>query len=215
LETGIESESLSREQNQSPETKPYPRRIFWLRLLAFLIVPALFVGVLVVGLIRTSPKELSGRTAPDFELRVLGTGETLSSRELQGAPVIVNFWASWCIPCREEAPVLEQKWQKYRDQGVRFLGVNVQDAEQDALAFVEEFGLTFPSVRDVDLKLWSKFGVRGLPETFFIDHEWKFESVGAGEQIGTKGATKILGAISPALLESQIELLLEKRAKDE
>jgi cytochrome c biogenesis protein CcmG/thiol:disulfide interchange protein DsbE len=211
LDTHVESESLSEEEPQRQESKPFSRRIFWLRLLAFLIVPGLFVGVLVVGLIRASPRDLVGRSAPEFELPVLGSGKTLASRDLKGSPVIVNFWASWCVPCREEAPVLEQKWRKYQNHGVRFLGVNVHDAKEDALKFVREFGITFPSVRDVDLRLWTKFGVRGLPETFFIDHNWRFASVGAGEQIGSRGAIKIWGAIRPAVLESQIQLLLERK----
>lgn len=168
----------------------------------------------MAGLIRTSPRDLVGKSAPNFVLPILGSEETLSSDDLKGSPVVVNFWASWCIPCREEAPTLEQKWRKYREQGVRFMGVNVQDAEEDAIGFVKEFGITFPSVRNTDLRLWTQFGVRGLPETFFLDHRWRFVSIGAGEQIGSRGATKILGAILPAVLESQIQLLLEHKKNE-
>ncbi|MBW3588722.1 MAG: TlpA family protein disulfide reductase [Actinobacteria bacterium] len=181
--------------------------------MTFLVVPSLFVAFLAVGLLGSSPQELVGKSAPEFELPVLGSKEKLTSAELKGSPVVVNFWASWCIPCKEEAPTLEEKWRKYRAEGIRFVGVNVQDLEQDATAFVEEFGITFPSVRDTELELWNQFGVRGLPETFFIDHQWKFVSVGAGKEIGNRGATKILGAISPAVLESQIRALLERSKK--
>lgn len=167
-----------------------------------------------MGLIRTSPRDLVGKSAPEFELPVLGSGQTLSSADLKGSPVVVNFWASWCIPCREEAATLEQKWLKYRQQGIQFVGVNVQDLEEGARGFVKEFGISFPSVRDTDLKLWTQFGVRGLPETFFVDHRWRFVSVGAGEQVGSRGATKILGAISPAVLENQIQLLLERKKNE-
>lgn len=209
MDTLNEGDSLNEEKEPEPS-----RRIRWLRLLAFLIVPVLFVGLLAVGLLRTSPRDLVGESAPDFELRILGSEETLSSDDLRGSPVVINFWASWCIPCRQEAPTLEEKWRKYREQGVQFVGVNVQDAEDDALEFVREFGISFPSIRDTNLTLWTKFGVRGLPETFFIDHQWMFVSVGAGEQIGSRGATKILGAISPAVLENQIQLLLDRKKNE-
>lgn len=163
MDTHIEGYSLSEGQSQQREPKPNSRRRFWLKQLAFLIIPALF-------------------RAPDFELPVLGSDQALSSGDLMGSPVVVNFWASWCVPGREEAPTLEQKRRRYPDQGIRFVGVNVQDVEEDATGFVEEFGITFPSVRDTDLQLWTQFGVRGLPETFFIDHRWRFVSVGSGEQ---------------------------------
>lgn len=189
-----------------------PKRIRVVRVMAFVLVPALFIGFIGFSLLSTAPPgTLVGKAAPEFELPLLGSGELLSSEQLKGQPVVLNFWASWCIPCREEARTLERSWQKYKDQGVRIVGVNVQDSEADAQAFVNEFGVTFPSVRDTDLKLWTKLGVRGLPETFFIDHSWKFVGIGSGKQVDSSGGTKILGAIDPALLDSQIKILLERQ----
>lgn len=184
-------------------------RLKWLRLLAFFVVPSLFVGFLAIGLSkRSDTQRLTGKPAPNFELPLL-QGGSLSSTDLKRHPVVVNFWASWCKPCREEAPTLQAKWEKYGGEGVRFVGINVQDLEEDARAFVQEFGITFPSVRDTDLKLYTSFGVRGLPETFFIDHTYKFRAVGSGDESGTQGSFKILGAIQPGLLEAQIRHLLE------
>lgn len=181
-------------------------------MLACVVVPAAFVGFIAFGLLKTTgPKATSGTALPEFELQVLGSTGTLSSADLAGRPLVINFWASWCIPCREEALTLERAWNKYKNQGVQFLGVNVQDSERDAQAFVKEMGITFPTVRDTDLKLWTKFGVRGLPETFFVDHTGRFVGVGSGKLLENQGGTKILGAIDPALLNSQIETLLGRR----
>lgn len=180
-----------------------------LRLAAFVLVPAAFVGFLGYGLFTTRPpKAVVGQQAPSFALPELGGTKTISAADLEGAPVVVNFWASWCVPCREEAPDLERMWQRYRRDGVQFLGVNIKDTEEDAKAFVREFRITYPSVRDVDQEVTLKFGVAGVPETFFVDHRWRFVSIGRGPQIGTQGGTAVRGAISPALLRSRVEFLL-------
>jgi cytochrome c biogenesis protein CcmG/thiol:disulfide interchange protein DsbE len=154
-----------------------------------------------------------GTRAPDFDFPLVSEG-TFSSQNLKGHPVVVNFWASWCLPCREEAPLLEEKWNAYRGRGIRFLGVNVKDSLEDARAFTKEFGLTFPSVRDTDLYLYTSFGLVGLPETFFIDHTYKFRGIGASDQSGEQAGFKILGAIPPAVLDSQIQLLLKLKEND-
>lgn len=183
----------------------------WWRVLAFAAVPLLLIGLLAYGLLRTqAPKAVVGAVAPSFQLPRLG-GQTLSSDQLRGKPLVLNFWASWCRPCREEAPTLERAWERYGAQGVQFLGVNVQDSPEDAMAFTREFWITYLSVRDRDLRLWTDLGMRGVPETFFIDHTWRFLAIGSGQQVGSQGATKVLGAISPSELKAQIELLLQRR----
>lgn len=181
------------------------------RLLAFIVVPGLFMAFLTFGLLRTTEKKFVGKPAPEFEMPLLGGG-SLSSAQLKGKPVVFNFWASWCIPCRQEAATLEAAWRKYKDQGVMFVGVNINDSIQDAQGFVDEFKITYPSIRDTDLKLQSQMSVRGLPETFFVDRSYRFVATGGTAQVGSQGGTKILGAISPAVLDSEIRSLLASGA---
>ncbi len=131
------------------------------------------VAVLAYGMAnRTAPTGQSGATrvgkpAPTFAMDLYGGGELSYGPDL-GEPVVLNFWASWCPPCREESPLLERTWKQYRDRGVLFVGVDTQDTEQDALAYIDEFGLTFPNGLDVDGEITVAYGVVGLPVTFFI-----------------------------------------------
>lgn len=202
----IDSDS---EVQTEPSVSPGKLRI--VRVLAFVLVPLSFISFIGYSLLQTEPpKGLVGSKMPEFSLPLLGSESKFSSSDLAGGPVVINFWASWCIPCREEARVLEAAWKKYESEGVRVLGINVQDSEQDAQAFAKEFGITYPTVRDTDLKLWTKLGVAGLPETFFVDHEGIFFGVGSGKKIDQSGGTKILGAIDSALLDSQIRLMLNE-----
>lgn len=108
-------------------------------------------------------------------------GRTLALEELRGKAVFLNFWASWCPPCRTEAGLLEAAWQKYRDQGVGFVGVNIQDEEESARTFIREFGITYPNGLDRGARIAIGYGVWGLPETFFIDREERitYKHVGA------------------------------------
>ena len=151
-------------------------------------------------------------TVPDFELPLLLSDDVLSSESLRGHPVVLNFWASWCAPCREEAPLLEQTYQRFRDQGVRFVGVNIRDQEPNARRFVEDFGITFPVVRDEDQELARGLDVYGLPQTFFIDADGRLASTTDTEgQGGTgQGGTIVLGAVDERELIEQIEQLLEE-----
>jgi cytochrome c biogenesis protein CcmG/thiol:disulfide interchange protein DsbE len=191
-----------------------PRRRSW-RLLVALVPAAAFVALLAFGLARSGSRATLVNEAPDFELPLLSRqDETLSSNDLQGHPVVVNFWASWCIPCREEAPLLERTWRRYKDDGVIFLGVNIKDAESDAEDFIQEFGLTYPNVRDLEQELTRPFGVTGLPETFFIDHNWTFFGTVRGNEVGQDQGTVVLGAISEEELITNVELLVRRAASE-
>lgn len=179
-----------------------------LRVLAFIVVPALLMGVLAVGLIRTeSPKVKQGATAPDFTLPTVGGG-TLASSDLKGTPVVINFWASWCDPCNLEAPDLEATWKQYQARGVRVVGVDYEDQTADAQAFVAKYGISYPSVVDKGGQLATKFGVRGVPETYFVDAQYRFFSIGQGQEQGNRLGTKIQGPVSRTELKGQLDAML-------
>ena len=109
------------------------------------------------------------KRAPDFTLPDLASGQSISLSDFRGRIVVLNFWASWCLPCREEAPGLQAMWQAYRSRGVQFLGSNYADDRFAARAFVDEFGITYPSVFDPSGRLAADYAFFGLPSTFVID----------------------------------------------
>jgi cytochrome c biogenesis protein CcmG, thiol:disulfide interchange protein DsbE len=140
---------------------------------AVVIAVLAVIGLLGYGLLSKAEGSLTvGEPAPDKELPTLdGTG-TGSIADYRGQWVLVNFWASWCDPCREEAPALQRFYERYRDQGVTVLGIDLDDATEDARDFVEEFGLTYPQLRDGDGDEWrDDYAMTGFPESFLIDPE--------------------------------------------
>jgi cytochrome c biogenesis protein CcmG/thiol:disulfide interchange protein DsbE len=151
-----------------------------------------FVALLAYGLTtratdRTIDDALTRGEAvqpPGFALRALAGGRpqgaageawrhaaadgTVGLDELRGTPLVINFWASWCDPCRAEAKVLERGWRQSGGRDVLFLGLDNQDATEDARDFIRQFGLTFPHVRDGGNDTQRAWGVTGLPETYFV-----------------------------------------------
>jgi len=136
---------------------------------AFLAVLAV-VGLLGFGLLSKGEAKIAlGEPVPDRELPVLGGEGEGSIADYHGRWVLVNLWASWCVPCRQEAPDLERFSRHFRERGVTVLGIDVQDNSADALAFVREHRLTYPQLRSVGDERSAAFGSTGVPENFLVD----------------------------------------------
>ncbi len=121
----------------------------------------------------------SGKQASDYSIQLF-SGGSFRLADQRGKVVLVNFWASWCPPCREEAPVLEKAWQAYEDKGIVMAGVDVWDTEKDARAFMKEFGTTYPNGPDPNGEIAIDYGLTGVPETWFIDREGRLVRRWAG-----------------------------------
>ena len=167
------------------------------------------LAVVVVGgffLLRPAADEgVEAEVLPAFDLPFLMEEGSFTNEDLQGKPVVINFWASWCGPCREETPLLQETWEKYKDDLV-ILGVNLRDAPDNAKAFAQEFDVTYPLVVDEDQSLYKQIApIDGLPQTFFVDAEGRFLEQ---EEASDEGSL-VLGAIEEEELEAQIQALLE------
>jgi cytochrome c biogenesis protein CcmG/thiol:disulfide interchange protein DsbE len=138
-------------------------------LLAFLAVLAV-VGLLAFGLLsKGSTKIAVGEPVPDRALPALPGPGNGSIAEHRGDWVLVNLWASWCVPCREEAPVLERFYRQHRGQDTTVVGINVQDNRDDAVAFLRSHPTTYPQLRSVGDERSAAFGSTGVPENFLVD----------------------------------------------
>ena len=137
---------------------------------------------------------LEGATMPSLTLPLYGGGQVALS-ELRGQPVVLNFWASWCAPCRAEAPTLEKVYGEYRERGVTFLGVGVRDVMERGQAFIDEFGITYPNAHDPQGQAWRAFRLTGVPETLFVTSD----GVVAGRHIGHISEEKLREAVESLL----------------
>lgn len=180
----------------------------WKRALIAAAVAVPIIALLRFGLTRdpraiASP--LPGRPAPAFDLAVFAsgsgafapsTGERIRLADLRGNVVVVNFWASWCLPCKDEHAALSQTAARYADRGVRFLGVVYNDVTANALRWIADMGgQTYPALLDPGTRTAIDFGVYGVPETFFIGRDGRV-------------ASKHVGPISEIVLAQKIDSLL-------
>ena len=168
------------EQTQG-ETKSSRRRTIWF-LIALAFVMALVV-MLALGLRPDTSTMLQGQPAPNFELTAFNgefDGQHFSLEELHGQPVVLNFWASWCVECDKEMALLEQAWHDYQDQGVWFIGVDYLDIDSAGLAYLDRFGITYPNAPDIGSRTFEDYRCTSVPETFFIDSDGVIQHVQIG-----------------------------------
>ena len=165
------------------QSSPWPARLAALGV--GLAVVAL-LGLFIWGLGRrgtVGSVQVAVRQAPDFELALFGQPGSLSGNwrlsEQAGRPVVVNFWASWCLPCEDEAPVLERLARRYRER-VAFVGVDVQDTDANARAFLDRYRVTYPNGADRSGEISIDYGMSGVPETYFISRDGRVVRKWAG-----------------------------------
>lgn len=149
----------------APQAQDRPRR--WGAILAwgFLLGLLLLLGL---GLLRSQQGPISeGSVVPDFVLTTFD-GQEIALRDLAGQVVVINFWASWCRTCDEEAAELEQAFQIYKDRDVVFLGVDYSDTNRAALDYLEKYGVTYPNGPDLRTRISQAFRIRAVPETYIV-----------------------------------------------
>ena len=134
---------------------------------ALVAVCGLF-GLLVWKLTHQTKAAKVGGPVPNFALKRLDTGGTLSLAQLRGKPAVINFFASWCQPCKGEAPILEEAFQQYKGK-VAFVGIDYHDVTSDGRRFLRAHDITFPTVQDGSGMTGDRFGLTGVPETFVVN----------------------------------------------
>jgi cytochrome c biogenesis protein CcmG, thiol:disulfide interchange protein DsbE len=202
-----------------------PRRFRALRFLApalGLLAAAGLVGLLIYGVIARSPDTRIDDSlarnqpipAPSYRLAVLRRGTLgprlerrvgpaladgrVSPSELRGTPYVLNIWASWCVPCRDEAPELVREWRRMRPRGVLFVGLDMQDTAEDARRFMDHYGIDYLTIKDPTNDTSHRYGATGVPETFFISAR--------GDIVN-----HVIGVVTPAQLRGGIDAAVSGR----
>lgn len=173
----------------------------WIVTGGFVVACLVVLGIFSLGFGKDPhevPFGMKGQTAPAFTLRDLATDQPVSLADFKGRPVVINFWASWCGPCKVEHPYLEWAQREYGDRVV-FLGILFEDTPENARAFLSQHGTPFPELIDPDSMISVAYGLGGVPETYFIDADGKI-------------VDKFAGAIWPAKLTEHLKPLLEPGA---
>ena len=156
-----------------------------------------FVLLLAARLIQTNQSEQrASGVAPAFTLTTFD-GQKISSADLLGKGVVLNFWASWCDPCRDEAAMLEETWNREKDNGIVFVGLDYLDQEPAAKAYMAEFGITYPSGPDLQSAAARRYGIKGVPETFFINPQGSITDIVIGPIVSQAKMEEYLAKIRP------------------
>lgn len=191
-EFAIVDPELNVYERSQPDGRHSRSVLIWQIVIAAVMI--LFLVFLAWRLIQTNRSEhRASGDAPAFTFTTF-EGETIRSEELQGQGIVLNFWASWCDPCRDEAALLEAYWQREKDNGIIFIGLDYLDQEPAAKAYLEEFGVTYPNGPDLQSQAARRYGIKGVPETFFIDPDGNIAEI----------------IIGPITSEAQMEQLLDQ-----
>ena len=177
------------------------RALLWAMVGVMTVVWLFFGGGLesVTSLVRPAPAPIStadvGQPAPPLRLPLVGGGE-MDLAGYRGRPILLNFWATWCEPCKAEMPVFERAQQQYRDRGLVVLGVDFQERDEESTAFLSQVGVTFPSLVDRTGEVSRQWRATGLPTTFLIDRQGIIRDVRVGaftEEMLDERLTRVLG----------------------
>lgn len=183
--------------NDGTATDEDPRKRGWLGPLAALVLLVGFVAFLAIGLQRQNASgQRAAGIAPDFEFTTFD-GETIRLEDLRGQGVVVNFWASWCDPCRAEAELLEAAWRSESENGIVFLGIDYLDQEHAALAYLDEFDITYPNGPDLRSTIARRYRIKGVPETYFISPDGEIVSTVVGPLLSEGDLANRIDAIRP------------------
>jgi cytochrome c biogenesis protein CcmG, thiol:disulfide interchange protein DsbE len=162
--------------------------------IVFVTILVAFVGILAFRLWDTNTTEQrADGMAPAFTFTTF-EGETISLADLKGKGVVLNFWASWCDPCREEAALLEAAWRREQGNGIVFIGLDYLDQEPAAKAYLAEYDISYPNGPDLQSQAARRYGIKGVPETYFITPEGEI----------------VQAVIGPVTNEAQLETFLAK-----
>ena len=172
-----------------------PRRLpVWIIVAAFVILLG-FLSLIAWGLRRSmSGPIVVGDTVPDIQM-ITFDGQNIHSTDMVGKVIVVNFWASWCKPCEQEAKELEEAYQQFKDSDkVEFIGLAYVDTEPNSKAYLEKFGVTYPNGPDLRTAVSQMFRIRGVPETYIIgpDGRLKYVKIGPFEL-----TSEIISVIQP------------------
>jgi cytochrome c biogenesis protein CcmG/thiol:disulfide interchange protein DsbE len=167
-----------------------------------LIIVAVVVGMVALfaaSLQLNASGQVQNGAAPDITFTQFD-GKQFKLSEQRGKVVVLNIWASWCEPCKEEAAILENAWRDYRDRGVLFLGADYVDTDAPALAFVKQYNITYPNGPDVGSNIYRSFRARGVPETYVIGRQGTVEKL-------------FVGPVTDAALRASLDDQLTKAAR--
>ncbi len=184
------------EETQQPGAGPKKAAVrMWQGIFGLILL--VFVIMLGARLVQTNQSEQrAAGQAPAFTFTTFD-GETISLDQLAGKGVVLNFWASWCDPCRDEAALLEETWRREQENGIVFIGLDYLDQEPAAKAYLAEFEISYPSGPDLQSAAARRYGIKGVPETFFIDPQGQITDIVIGPIVSQGKMDEYLAKIRP------------------